>query len=132
VVALDGSQAAVARAPVSGVVADAMSLPFMKGAFDCVVDVVCIAHNRLEDAKKIISEIVRVLKPGGKIFSVLPTSACWDRPYKGKGHVMFPAYYQVQQLFNKHFELEINWSAFSDGSKTIEHWLVSGTKKPGD
>lgn len=111
-----------------GVVADAMTLPFKDNSFDCVVDIVCIAHNKFEDAKKIVSEIARVLKPDGKVFSMMPTTKCWDGPYKGKGNVIFLMYHQVRQLFGDTFNVEIDWSAFSDKTKMLEHWLIQGTK----
>src|SRR6516165_7191599 len=55
VVALDGSVSAAKRA--KGIVADALQLPFSGQAFDCVVDVVCLAHNEEPDVRRMIGEI---------------------------------------------------------------------------
>jgi len=39
--------------------------------FDCVVDVGCIQCNTLADARALVAEATRVLKPGGRCFSLL-------------------------------------------------------------
>ncbi|MGH7894885.1 MAG: class I SAM-dependent methyltransferase [Candidatus Binatia bacterium] len=39
--------------------------------FDCVVDVGCIQCNTLADATALVGEALRVLKPGGRCFSLL-------------------------------------------------------------
>lgn len=44
---------------------------FPAGHFDCVVDVGCIQCNALADARAIVGEATRVLKPGGRCFSLL-------------------------------------------------------------
>ena len=75
---IDGSQIAVKEALAylkdNGLTAkieqgDAMKLPYPDGFFDSVIDVECIYANSLKDTKVILSEIYRVLKPSGTIFS---------------------------------------------------------------
>lgn len=44
-------------------------LPYDDASFDAVVDVVSLQHLSLEDARQALSEISRVLKPGGEFFS---------------------------------------------------------------
>lgn len=41
------------------------------GKFDCMVDVGCIQCNTLADARALVDEATRVLKPGGRCFSLL-------------------------------------------------------------
>lgn len=129
VIGLDGSSFALARNQGANlVVADAVALPFEDQRFDCVIDILCTAHNKPEDMKRIFAEINRVLKPQGRIFSIMPTDATWRDPYMGKGNISFPTKNEVRGLFYPHFETEINWSAFSESNHVLEHWLISGTK----
>jgi 2-polyprenyl-3-methyl-5-hydroxy-6-metoxy-1,4-benzoquinol methylase len=48
---------------------DVSNLPCADAAFDCVVDIECIYANAMADAREIVSEVDRVLKPGGWFFS---------------------------------------------------------------
>ena len=50
-------------------VGDIIELPYKDNFFDCVVDNECIYSNSYADSKKILSEINRVLKNGGKFYS---------------------------------------------------------------
>jgi len=47
------------------VLANAMSLPFEDEEFDLVFTSAVLQHNRHEDKKKVVQQIVRVLRPGG-------------------------------------------------------------------
>lgn len=44
-------------------------LPYENNYFDAVVDVVSLQHLNLKDSRSALSEIARVLKPGGAFFS---------------------------------------------------------------
>ena len=75
---LDGSQVAIDQAnsflKSEGLFADilkgdAMKLPYPDCTFDAVIDVECLSANSLVDSEKILTEIHRVLKPRGAIYS---------------------------------------------------------------
>ncbi|MBF0483574.1 MAG: class I SAM-dependent methyltransferase [Candidatus Omnitrophica bacterium] len=77
VTGIDGSSVACQRAQerlsmehLTGefVTGDIVKLPFQDRIFDCVIDQECIYANTYADSKKIIKEIFRVLKPGGRFF----------------------------------------------------------------
>lgn len=104
-----------------------MQLPFQDNRFDCAVDVVCIAHNSFQDAELIVAEVARVLKPGGKLFSVMPADTCWRGPFDEKGTVIFLDMYAVRVLFEPHFDVVINWTQTYDAGHILKHWLVSAT-----
>lgn len=55
--------------PISSTVGDVSELNFPNETFDAVIDNECIYANNEQWAKKIVSEIQRVLKPGGKFYS---------------------------------------------------------------
>lgn len=48
---------------------DIVSLPFPDNYFDAVLDIEACYANNFDDAKRIYTEMVRVLKPGGKFYS---------------------------------------------------------------
>lgn len=46
-----------------------LDLPYDTGSFDALVDVVSLQHIGLEDSRLALSEVARVLRPGGRFFS---------------------------------------------------------------
>ncbi|HAH05408.1 MAG TPA: class I SAM-dependent methyltransferase [Elusimicrobia bacterium] len=78
VTGIDGSRVGVERAAArlkaeslegTVLVGDIVSLPFEDETFDCAIDIECLYANSRKDCARILSEIHRVLKPGGKLFS---------------------------------------------------------------
>jgi methionine biosynthesis protein MetW len=80
VVATDLSQAAVERAKARGVDArqfdiDDGPLPFEDAAFDAVISDSQLEHRI--DTEHALDEMVRVLRPGGRLILLLPNAAHW-------------------------------------------------------
>ncbi|SHK01304.1 class I SAM-dependent methyltransferase [Tepidibacter formicigenes] len=76
---IDGSQTAVNKAKErlesenlksQITVGDVSSIDYENEKFDCVVDIQCVVHNKIEGIKKIYKEVYRVLKNEGKFFSM--------------------------------------------------------------
>lgn len=63
--------------------ADAVALPFAEGAFDCVISLGVLEHTG--DVPRALSEVGRVLRPGGKAVLVLPNSRFALGLYPGTG-----------------------------------------------
>ncbi len=59
------------------VVGDMKKLPFADNSFDCIYSYHVITHSDTEGVKQIMSEIHRVLKPGGEIYFDLLSKAAW-------------------------------------------------------
>ncbi|MDT8717695.1 class I SAM-dependent methyltransferase [Clostridium sp. 19966] len=57
---------------------DMLQLPYADNYFDCLFAYHSISHTDSEGMKKIISEIERVLKPGGEIFTSMCSKDSWD------------------------------------------------------
>jgi len=57
-------------------------LPYADGFFDAVVSTQVIHHAVLSDIKKIVTEILRVLKTGGPVFITVPTTMNQGETYK--------------------------------------------------
>ena len=59
------------------VIGDMTSLPFADNAFDCIYSYHVLSHTDTEGIHKIMSEIRRVLKPGGEIYFDLCSKSGW-------------------------------------------------------
>jgi ubiquinone/menaquinone biosynthesis C-methylase UbiE len=62
---------------------DMLSLPYEEASFDCLFAYHVISHTDTPGVKKIISEIQRVVKPGGEIYVTLCSKETWS--YKDAG-----------------------------------------------
>lgn len=57
---------------------DMISLPYADNSFHCVFAYHSISHSDTDGVKKIISEIERVLKPGGEVYTSMCSKESWD------------------------------------------------------
>jgi SAM-dependent methyltransferase len=55
---------------LNAVAGDAKNMPFENDYFDFIIDRSAIQHNTKEDVIKIYAEVYRLLKPGGRFFSL--------------------------------------------------------------
>jgi SAM-dependent methyltransferase len=66
----------------------AQSLPFSDAAFDCLSDITVVQHIPYALQSKALQEMVRVLKPGGRM--ILMEVICGKDPHIGKDSHVFP------------------------------------------
>lgn len=138
---IDGSASAIARAQArfkneglaaSFTTGDMAALPYPPAFFDAVIDICAIQHNASENAQKILGEVFRVLKPGGKIFSMLISSqsrfAPDTNPFEGKGFVQLYTEDAVRTVFAPFKNLGIDTSTYTDLGNTVSHFVVKGEK----
>ena len=59
------------------IVGDMKELPFADNAFDCIYSYHVLSHTDTEGIKRIMSEIHRVLRPGGEIYFDLCSKKAW-------------------------------------------------------
>lgn len=113
-------------------VGDFNHLSFKDNFFDCVIDVCSIQHNSIENAHTIITEAIRVLKPGGKIFSMLinvqSRFARDSSPFDGKGFVHCYTKEEVFALFATFKNLVIDTSTYTDLGNVVSHFVVKAEK----
>ncbi len=139
VTALDGSQNAMKRLgekpymrllQATGVVADAIRLPFKDNSFDAVIDIVCVAHNDKYDIDSIVKEITRVLKPGGRVFSVLPDGGSPEM-YKQYGTVTFFEMFGAMTLYpqSRFEDIRVDWTVTCEDGRYIKTWFVKARLK---
>ena len=126
---------------------DIVSLPYESNFFDVVIDLEAIAHNSLEDSKKIYSEASRVLKSEGKIFSRTFSVGTWgdktgkkighnawnvtDGPMKGHcEYIRFTELDEINDLlvnFNVE-KVELLNRTLDNRAHEIKEWLIYGAK----
>lgn len=123
------------------------SLPWDASTFDCVVDIACLQHNAIAPATRMVAEIHRVLKPGGRHFSLTTHPGCWgdgkgervdecsyrdlvEGPFAKMGVVRFSNAEQLRRLYAAFDELELEHSIRSMNGERheIANWIVTCRK----
>lgn len=64
-------------------VGDMNKLPYEDNTFDCLFAYHVISHTDTEGAKNILSEIKRILKPGGEIYTSMCSKDSWEYTKSG-------------------------------------------------
>jgi SAM-dependent methyltransferase len=156
---IDGSKVALGRAEqrllqeglnVALQQGDVMALPYDDASFDSVIDIECLYANSLADTKKIISEIHRVLRPGGSFFSITYMDGLSGEEtatyLEGEPHTFtsFPdgplhkeygisrvtPEESINSLYDKFSSIEYDYVVRSDlnRSKVLKEWLITCRK----
>ena len=87
---------------------NATDIPFGNGIFEGVLFSHVIEHMHLEDAQKAISEIHRVLKPGGKLVLATPHQSTFNRLFwEDSSHIMPYPVQVIEALFLGKFETKL-------------------------
>lgn len=124
-----------------------LQLPYESNSFDCVIDLCCLQCNSEVDAAGAIGEIARVLKKGGRHFSLTTMDKCWgsdtgeridatsrrnvtEGPYVGMGIIRFATLASVQSLYSsfKNLHIEHLIRSVEDRKHEINHWFLSAEK----
>ncbi len=139
---IDGSPSAISRARerfnqdgLSGTftVGDMVALPYPSGFFDAVIDICAIQHNTLNHAHSILQEVLRVLKPGGKLFSMLINTQSRfvenTNPFEGKGVLHLYTHEDINRLFAPFKKLTLNTSTYTDLGNTVSHYILQAEKE---
>lgn len=128
-------------------VGDIMSLPYADASFDAVIDIEALCCNSFEDSCRIIQEIGRVIKPGGKFFSRTFATGCWgegtgepighnawhvsEGPLANKGYARFTDRADLPDLLQgfQLEELELLSRTMSGMQHTLKEWLIVAQKQ---
>ncbi len=137
-IAVDGSISALrnARARLTiegyhftGAQCHFMDLPFADQAFDACVDVVSVAHNTFAEIYGIFKEVARVLKPRGKLFTILPSNRCSRRPFQHFITTFFERDEVNYILADNFANIQIFSSSYQVALDTrVDTWVVSAEK----
>ena len=117
--------------------------------FDAVVDVACLQHNDRQAVQTILDQVVAVLKPHGKVFSMVVAEGSYgnglgtevepgtfvdirEGPSRGSGLTHYFTLEEVQRLFGRFSEVRIEYSRRSLNNRQHEHnqWIVEGVNHP--
>ena len=128
-------------------VGDYLALPWPEHHFDGIVEYASLMHNTFEKSKLALQEARRVLKPGGLLLSVNPSTRFWgcgegkgvepngfvdipEGPAMGLGFTRFMTRAQVEELYQKFSDVTIDSASWTvqGGSHTVEFWLVTCRK----
>jgi ubiquinone/menaquinone biosynthesis C-methylase UbiE len=123
------------------------ALPWSADTFDGVIDIACLQHNSEAAARAIVGEIYRVLKPGGRHFSLATRAGCWgdgagtrvdatsfrdvtEGPFSNMGVVRFATQDSLQRLYSRFQELEFEYSirSMDHTRREIANWIVTCRK----
>jgi SAM-dependent methyltransferase len=127
---------------------DVVALPYADGTFDGVIDNGCVCCNRWEDARRIVAEVGRVLKPGGRFLSANLTDRCTEYglgravepggfaemggegPLSGGFFYLFLGRPQVDELYRGFTDVQVDrFSRTAWGSRyLVEFWVVACRK----
>jgi 2-polyprenyl-3-methyl-5-hydroxy-6-metoxy-1,4-benzoquinol methylase len=126
-------------------VGDVVALPavYPPQYFDAVVDVACLQCNHLPEVQRIVAACTAVLKPGGRMFSLLVARGSWgdgcgrevapgtftdigEGPLKDRGLNHFFTREEVGDLWKSYAELGVEYVArsFRGGTREYKTWVV--------
>ncbi len=105
---------------------DIAELPYEDNFFDCVFDRCSVQHNDFKKQKKIISEVKRVLKKGGKLLSVL--ASIMTEPFDFETTYLTEE--QVKELFSIFNKVDVDYTihTFNNQKESGKWWNAVAIK----
>jgi SAM-dependent methyltransferase len=113
--------------------------------FDAVVDVACLQHNKIQAIRTVLDQVLILLKPQGKIFSMMIAAGSYgdslgqeiepgtfadilEGPLHNRGLVHFFEEQEVQQLFKIFADIQLEYSTRSLNNRQhwYKHWVIEG------
>lgn len=147
VTGVDGSQSAIDKAKIylekenlkaEFKVVDFIKIPYTDKTFNCVIDIASIQHNPKNMIPKILDEVYRILKRGGKFFGIMVAEgtigdnvSIEDRkegPLSGRGLTSFFTEEEVRNYFCKFINIELYYRLRSVESGIYKEWIISASK----
>lgn len=137
---VDGSKTAISltkkrfsKEKLSGAfqVMDYINLDFPENYFDVVIDVCSIQCNKIERVPEIVQNIKRILKPGGKFFSILVTKGTSKvKGFQKKGYIHYYELSELKKIFKilKIQNIEKLERTENNRKDKIIHWILIGEK----
>jgi SAM-dependent methyltransferase len=115
---------------ISTQVCDFTKILVEDNTFDAAIDVVSICHNK--NVVEIFLEVLRVLKPGGRLFSMLPRYDTWKGPFKQFKEMTFFSQYTIDQCLAGRADYRIGTYDVmfpEEQGNILKFWLVDAVKK---
>ena len=115
--------------------------------FDAVIDVACLQHNRPQTIPFILDQIWSVLKPHGRMFSMMVARGSYgdglgtqvepgtwtdirEGPMHGMGLAHFSTIDEIQPWFGRFVDVQVEYSERSMNNQThsYKHWVIEAIK----
>ena len=155
---IDGSQTAITKASqrmreenlsASLQVGDIISMGtfYPNLQFDAIIDVVCLQHNTLQNIQTILAEVLTLLKPQGKFFSMMVAKGSYgdglgretepgtfvdinEGPLNNRGLVHFFTEEEIERLFGVFDNVQVEYSirSLNNQQNYYKHWIIEGAK----
>ncbi len=154
---IDGSATAIAQAgqyladeelKANLTVGDIIRLPYADQQFDAVADNACLCHNAAVHMPQILTEIHRVLKPGGLFYSRTFTDRIYmgernsqvghleytnvsDGPFGGRGFIRLMAKKDIEAMYGSMFKIiSIDRREYTQENErmNISEWIINAQK----
>lgn len=117
--------------------------------FDAVIDVKCLGCNKMQGVRDILDQVISVLKPNGRMFSLMAAAGSWgyglgteiepgtfvdatEGPAQGMGLNHYFTLEEIQSLFAGFSQVEIEHSTRSidNRQRELKLWVVQGVNNP--
>lgn len=151
---MDGSKTAIEKAgrrmKEEGISADlrtgdviALDSLYPDTKFDAVIDVACLVHNRFPAVKTMMQQIQKILKPGGRVFSMMFAEGAWgygrgtevepgtfvgidQGPLHGMGLVHFFSEADLVEMFGAFSDLRYEYSmrSMDERRQVFKLWVA--------
>jgi SAM-dependent methyltransferase len=157
VIGIDGSETAIKKAKerlekenlnAQLIVDDIIKLPFSDKEFDGIIDVECLCCNSEKNTMIILSNIDRLLKKGGLLYSRTFSKEMYNGknirkdkfefsnitkgPFYGKGFVRFVDEQKINILYGQFFEIisidKLDYTQYNSNQKISEYIIVCQKK----
>ncbi|MBU2020564.1 MAG: class I SAM-dependent methyltransferase [Bacteroidetes bacterium] len=151
---LDGSSVAIAQAQerldheqleATLLVGDILNIPYSDHYFDAIIDVECLYANSIENAKIILEEMQRVLKPQGKLYSRTFSERMFvgekndektfktikEGPIANKGFTRLMDRQDIQNLYSINFNIDsidLEESTQNNGAITLSEYVIVASR----
>jgi ubiquinone/menaquinone biosynthesis C-methylase UbiE len=122
-------------------------LPWAEETFDCVIDVASLQQNQEKETQQALKEVYRVMKTGGRHFSLVSKNGCWgdgtgiridstsfqevtEGPYGGMGVTRFATKESLEKLYADFKDLQFEYSirSVNNCAHEISNWIVTCRK----
>jgi len=110
---------------------DITQLDFKENYFDCIIDISSLCYIPDDKIKDMMSKLHKVLKPGGRFFSIAPTEDCSKDVFNENGIARFDHYEEIENKFKDFKDVSINsWCYELNRGQwhRIDLWVVEAEK----
>lgn len=127
---------------------DMATLPWPDKYFDAAIDIESISANTVLVSRGILAEAWRVLKPGGRLFSISFKAGSWgdgtgrqveehvfedipEGPCAGMGRIRFSPEQQIRELYSHFGELALEYTirSMDQMGHAVAQWVITCRKQ---